>query len=298
MRVAWPTFLVIGAYKAGSTTLHHLLGAHPDVFVPERKEPSYFAFVGLSDAEIAANPIAPLAVTDRSAYERLFDGAGGSTAVGEVSPEYLKSPHAAANIADALPQASLIAVLRNPVERAYSDFLMYRRDGREPLDDFEAALDAQDGRRARGEPTGQYVVTGFYGEQLRRYHDRFGAGSVKVVLTEDLAADRDGVLADLYAHIGVDPAYRPPDVGDLNRSGVPSSPLVGAAYAARRRLAPVARRIVPAAVKRRVDAALQDRLVRPELAPSARRRLEDVYRADVELTGDLIGRDLRHWLTA
>jgi hypothetical protein len=234
-------------------------------------------------------------VLDRQAYEALFDGCAGETAVGEVSPEYLKNPATAGRIAADLPDVRLVAVLRNPVERAFSDYLMYRRDGREPEGDFGRALDLQEERRAAGEATGQYVVTGFYGRQLAPYYERFAAGRIRVVLTEDLAADRGAVMADIFGFLGVDPEHEVAEQEDFNRSGVPSSGWVRLAYSARRRLAPVTRAIVPAGVKRRIDGALQDRLERVELPAGAAERLREVYRDDIDLTARLIGRDLSHW---
>ena len=290
-----PNFLVIGAYKAGTTSLHHYLRSHPDIYVPERKEPGYYAFAGLSDEAARANPVWRLAVRERTAYEALFDGWAGETAIGEVSPEYLKNPAAADRIAVDLPAVRLVAVLRNPVQRAFSDYLMYRRDGREPEADFGRALDLQEERCAAGDATGQYVVTGFYGRQLTPYYERFGGDRIRVVLTEDLAADRGAVMAELFDFLGVDPGHEVGDQEDFNRSGVPSSAWVRLAYSARRRLAPVTRVIVPAGVKRRVDGALQNRLERVALPVGAAERLRELYREDIELTARLIGRDLSHW---
>src|SRR4051812_29797455 len=79
----WPTFLVIGAYKSGTTALHHALRGHPQVFVPERKEPSFFAF---ADAPDASNPAYGRSVHDEASYLAMFMGAGDARAVGEVSP--------------------------------------------------------------------------------------------------------------------------------------------------------------------------------------------------------------------
>jgi hypothetical protein len=293
--VTLPNFLVIGAYKAGTTSLHHYLRSHPDVYVPERKEPGYYAFAGLSEEEARANPVWPLAVRDRATYEALFDGWAGEAAVGEVSPEYLKNPLAVDHIAADRPDVRLVAVLRNPVERAFSDYLMYRRDGREPEADFDRALDLQEERRASGDATGQYVVTGFYGRQLAPYYERFAADRIRIVLTEDLAADRRAVMAGLFDFLGVDPAHQVTDQEDFNRSGVPSSSWVRLAYRARRRVAPLTRAIVPAGVRRRIDGALQDRLERVALPIEAAQRLREVYRDDIELTARLIGRDLSHW---
>jgi Sulfotransferase family len=298
--VTLPDFLVIGAYKAGTTSLHHYLRGHPQIFVPERKEPSFFAFDRLDDPgrEQRLNPLWSAAVRDLRAYEALFSGAVSGQRVGEVSPEYLKNPHAVDRIADRIPHVQLVAVLRDPVERAFSDFLMYRRDGREDTTDFAVALDRQEERRAGGLATGQYVITGFYGRQLAPYYRCFGRDRIRVVLSEDLHDDRAGTLAALFGFLGVEPGVTVAEEREFNRSGVPSNAAVRLAYAARRRVAPVLRGAVPAAVKQRADALLQRGLHRPHMSEETRARLRAVYRDDILALQDLIDRDLSDWLAS
>jgi hypothetical protein len=297
--VTLPDFLVIGAYKAGTTSLHEYLRSHPQIFVPERKEPSFFAFdqVGDPEAERRLNPVWSMAIHDLATYEELFAPARPDQVVGEVSPEYLKNHAAPAAIAARLDEVKLVALLRDPAERAYSDFLMYTRDGQEDTEDFAVALDRQDERRAAGMATGQYVVTGFYGEQLSRYYARFPPDRIKVVLSEDLRADRDGVLADVFAFLGVNPSFRVA-AEELNRSGVPVNGAVRAAYVVRRRLAPLLGSVVPQRMKRRVDALLQQGLERPDPPPEPMARLRDIYRDDIAVLERLIGRDLSAWRDA
>ena len=224
-----PDFLVIGAYKAGTTSLDRYLRTHPEIFLPAVKEPSYYAFTG---PNAASRPRPPDAVTDRHQYLALFDSVAGERAIGEVSPEYLVHPDAADAIAAELPDVKLIAVLRNPVERAYSDYLMYVRDGREPLD-FTAALAAQDERHA-GDPRGHYVDTGRYGEQLDRYYQRFDRSQIRVYLFEDLANDPAACVRDVFAFLGVDTTFVPADLGENNVSGVPRGRMQAALLRTRR----------------------------------------------------------------
>ena len=187
---------------------------------------------------------------------------------GEVSPEYLANPWSCGRIRARVPEAKLVAVLRNPVERAFSDYLMYVRDGDEK-DDFAGALDAQDERRSAGSPTGYYLETGFYGRQLRPYFEAFPREQIQVHLFEDFAADPDAVLGQLLAFLGVDPALGETPERAVNVSGVPRNALVGAAVRGGRRVAP----LLPEAVRRRAKSALARGLDRPALDPAVRRRL-------------------------
>lgn len=288
-----PDFLVIGAYKSGTTTLQQHLAAHPQVFVPKRKEPNFFAY---KDAEPGVGPpAAARAITRMEDYLRLFEGVTDERAVGEVSPEYLAHPGAAEAIHRRLPAVRLVAVLRNPVERAYSDFLMYRRDGLEQEDDFGRALDAQDARQAQGLPTGYYVATGFYGAQLARYTERFCPEQLSVHLFEDLVRTPDVVMGDIFRFLGVDGiALQGGDV--YNASGIPTNPLVRAAYGVRRRLGPMAGTLVPARLRPGIERLMQRGLRKDPMPASARARLAGVYAEDVALLERLIGRDLSHWL--
>jgi hypothetical protein len=294
-RVTLPTFLVIGAYKSGTTALDRYLRAHPNVYLPAVKEPDYYAFRGARPGTaVAGRPVPSTAVTDRIRYRALFDHAAGEHAIGEVSPEYLVHPDAAAAIADELPGVKLIAVLRNPIERAYSDYLMYVRDGREPLD-FAAALAVQGQRAREADPRGHYVDTGFYGKQLRRYYERFEAARLRVYLFDDLASDPTALLRDLFGFLGVDPGFVPPDLGEHNVSGVPRSHVHKALLRARARLGPSLKRFVPPALGAKVDRRLRSGLDRPPLPDDARAQLRRLYQDDVAELAALIGRDLRSW---
>jgi hypothetical protein len=286
-----PNFLVIGAYKSGTTALDAYLRQHPDVFLPSLKEPSYFAFAG---GRAGPRPVPRAAVTDAARYARLFDGARGQRAVGEVSPEYLAHPGAAEAIRRELPDAKLVAVLRDPAERAYSDYLMYRRDGRERLD-FGAALDAQAARAATGDPTGFYVATGFYGEQLARYFERFPAEQIRVHVFEDLVAAPEVVLADVFRFLGVDDAFVPDDLGGRNAGGIPRNAAHRVLMRARAAAGPLVRPMVPTTLRARIDRRLQRSLARPAMPAEARRRLVELYRDDVARLEGLIARDLHTW---
>ncbi len=287
-------FVVIGAYKAATTTLHRALCAHPDVFVPGRKEPSYWAFDGCSRTEIEANPISPIAITSASEYLALFASRNGERIAGEVSPEYLKNRRTAKRLAQGFPELRIVAILRDPAERAFSDYLMYRRDGREPLERFSDALDAQEARCSANEATGQYLTTGLYGHQLAPYYDAFPDERILVLRQDDLAADRGRLFARLADFLGVDAAGFTDAPEAANLSGVPESAISRLAYGVRRRVGGVAH-LIPASLKQRVDQRLQKTLSRPQLEAEDRARLVEYYDEDIALTEELTGLELSAW---
>lgn len=201
-----PTFMVIGAYKCGTTSLYHYLGQHPQIFMPSRKELLYWSYVGNPDPGI---PASRRSITTFEEYVACFSSAGDESAVGEVSPEYLaQAATTAPEIHRNMPWVKLIAVLRDPVERAWSDYLMYKLDGRETKS-FEKALAKQSERRKKGDPTGYYLKTGFYGRQLESFYRLFERERILVVLQEDLASSTRDVMRDIFRFVGVDDDFQP-----------------------------------------------------------------------------------------
>ena len=144
----WPDFICIGAPKAGTTALFRAIGRHPQVFSPPEKEPRYFAYKGsrphflCPGGEESADAI----TFDRDEYLRLFGRCPSTQKTGDGSTGYLYHPEAPANCRAEVPSAPLIAVLRHPVDRAFSQFLHLRQKGIEEIGDFEAALDAESRR--------------------------------------------------------------------------------------------------------------------------------------------------------
>ena len=296
-----PTFLILGAMKAGTTALYRLLGTHPDVFMSPVKEPNFFAF-----AERDLNFQAPLdrraeginhtSITDWVKYQRLFADADPAQARGEASHTSLYWPDAAQNIHRYVPQARLIVILRNPVERAFSEYMHFRRDGEEPIECFEAALEAESDRIERNWAFGRYLDRGHYDEQLQRYFDRFPREQIRIVLHEDLCRQESHVLRDLWKHIGVDPDIDVERGRRVNKSGVPKSRWVHQFLSG---LQPVKETLAPIIPSMVVDWAvrLKNRnLEKPKMRPRVRRRLVSHFRPHVRRLEDMIGRDLSSWL--
>lgn len=188
-----PNFLIIGATKAGTTSLHHYLGQHPDIFVAPAKETNFFA-------QESALCFTGKAISLPEEYAAQFAGATTQKAIGESSPAYLAVPAAPERIARMLPNIKLIAILRNPVDRAYSHYLMRRRQGREDRETFEEVLNEPD-----RDPVRSYTERGFYGKFLTRYFEHFPKEQIKVFLYEDLVDDPKTVVRDCFEFLGVDP---------------------------------------------------------------------------------------------
>ncbi|MFK8025101.1 MAG: sulfotransferase [Ilumatobacter sp.] len=288
-----PTFYVIGAYRSGTTTLYRTMRQHPEVFLPLEKEPMFFAI----DENPDASPVLrSRSVADRAEYESLYAPCRPDQLPGDISPEYLRNPYVAGHLASVVPDARIVAVLRNPIERAWSDFLLHRRDGNEPCETLEAAL-AEQAERQSGEDhrAGHYIDTGMYAQQLRRYFDHFPAEQIHVVLFEDLRTDFAATMAAIFEHVGVDPTVTVTEESAINASGVPRNPVVAAVLKARGRLRPYVSRSVLERVRPLWDRVLSTQLDRPTFTPTDRALLTDIYRDEIADLATLLDRDLSAW---
>jgi hypothetical protein len=296
-----PTFLILGAMKAGTTALYTQLGTHPEVFMSPVKEPNYFAFAGQDlnfQAPIDRRPdgINHTSITDWDDYRALYDAADPDQARGEASHTSLYWPDAADNVKRRVPDARLIAILRNPVERAYSEYLHFRRDGDEPLDSFAAALDAEEERIRNDWAMGRYVDRGRYDEQLERYLGRFDREQIRIVLHEDLLQSPETVLRSLCSHIGVDPSVELQRDRRVNKSGVPEREWMHTVLTGLQPVRDALGPLIPDDIVEWANALKNRNLEKPAMRPATRRRLVDTYRPHVRALEDLLDRDLSHWL--
>ena len=294
-----PNFLVIGAAKGGTTALHRYLTQHPQIFMSRRKELRFFPFEGgrpdyrgPGDAADAAS-----ITTTIEEYRAHFAGSEGFPARGESSPLYLYMPRSAERIRHYLPEAKLIAVLRHPAERAFSQYLMIRRDGLETLG-FAEALAAEDRRVADGwGHRWHYRRRGFYAAQLRRYFERFRREQLRVYLYEDYVADPAGMMRDVFRFLGVDDSFVPDMSVRHNESKFPRSRALQVFLTEQRAAKNLLKPLLPAGWSRRIGDQLRRRnLTRPQLPEGERRSLIEVYREDVAELQEMLGRDLSGWL--
>jgi hypothetical protein len=294
-----PNFLIIGAQKAGTTSLYYYLKQHPEVYMSPEKETHFFSY--LDEEPVHGGPGRPATaiIRDLAEYRRLFAGVAGERAVGEASPSYLYNERAPQRIGAYLPEAKLVAVLRQPADRAYSNFLHCLRSGREPLADFAAALEAEDRRvEENWGPLWHYRRKGYYHEQLSRYYELFEEDQIRVYLYEDLRERPEAVLADIFHFLEVDDAFVADTSERYNVSGVPRSraarALVTRLNSVLPAVKPVLQRVLPYRVRQKIKGRVFEKP--PGISPEVRAQLTEEYREDVEKLQGLIGRDLSGWL--
>ncbi|MGB3790819.1 MAG: sulfotransferase [Phormidesmis sp.] len=293
-----PNFLMIGAAKAGTTSLYSYLAQHPQVYMSEQKEPRFFALEGEQpDYGGITQGINQGSVVTLEGYQKLFEGVNHEVAIGEASTIYLYSEKAAERIQHSLPDAKLIAVLRNPAERAFSSYVHLVRDGFETLS-FADGLKAESVRREENwQPLWFYQHRGFYYEQLKRYFDRFDAGQIRVYLYDDLVKGTQAVAQDIYRFLGVDESFVP-DLTRSNVSGIPKRRWLQNLFMKDNPLKAAIKPLLPEQVRRRIarDVHRKNTGDKPTFPVEVRQQLIETYREDILKLQDLLDRDLSNWL--
>jgi hypothetical protein len=300
-----PDFIIVGAPKAGTTALHSALALHPDVFTTTPKEPKYWLcgdappphWVGPGDAHSQQEW-----VWRRRDYDALFRPAAEHQVRGESTPFYLWSYPAHRRIAEHLPEVKLIAVVRDPIDRAYSNWMHLWSDGLEPVADFETAFCRQADRIDAGwAPFWRYRDLGLYGRQLDHLYRYVDPARVLVVRYKDIvewpAETVDRVcrfLGIAESHLDVIPRD---NVRDYAEPGWRTD-LVGPVVRAGAWLGQFA----PPRVWRRLSVPMIAQLSsgdshRPRLAAETRARLVPHFADDIALLTQLTGEDFSLWLS-
>lgn len=300
--MALPDFLVVGVPKAGTTALHAALVQHPRLFLPAVKEPKFFLsderYNGPGDRQDFQERF-----TRWADYEGLFAGAPAGGLRGESTPFYLYDRGAQRAIAHWLPQAKLIAVLRDPIDRAHSNWAHLRAAGLEPIDDFVTACLAEQRRAAAGWGAfWHYLSLSRYGEQLSHLLGLFPREQVLCLRYRELLDQPAAALDRICAFLGVAPGV----ISTVPAENVTTQPR----GSAEQRLARVVLRYGSRIGHRfppRLRAAGRDPLLsllrrdhqpRPRLTPEQRRELLPYLADDIARLERVIGRDYSDWLAA
>ncbi len=281
MAIVVPNFLIIGDVKTGSSSLYHYLRQHPDVFMPDLKELRYFAYDRENPYHVRSNSYP---VKTYSEYLRYFENCTDAKAIGEASPNYLRSPTAATRIKAEIPDVRLIACLRNPADRLYSGYMMEYRAGRitKPFDEVLFGGEAA------------WIKARFYWLDLKRYFDLFSPNQIKIILFDDLKADAGKVVTELCRFLEINDTFAP-NLTPQNEGGIPQSLLWYTILARGRKMLRRFGTSSPA-LKQLFKNIERRSLQKLPLDPQIRRKILEICRDDIRRTQELIGRDLSGWL--
>lgn len=301
-----PNFLIIGTAKAGTTSLYSYLDQHPQIYLTPVKETNFFAFEGCKinfQGPGDADRINRTSITDVSAYQQQFATLNEEKAIGEISPLYLYLNSARHRIAHYSPNAKLIAILRDPIQRAHSAYMNLYKDGREPCDRFADALAQEEQRIAQNwAPLWHYKSMGLYYEQLTQYLEIFDRAQMRFYLYEDMVKDTAGFVQSILEFLELDTSHSINVSLKRNKSGVPKRQWLNKILMTPHPLRTKIRALLPTALRNQLRLLRSNlsnqNMVKPKISPEVWESLSNFYRDDVQKTQDLLDRDLSStWLT-
>jgi hypothetical protein len=311
-----PNFFIVGPGKAGTTSLHHYLAQHPQIYMSPVKEPCYFAdeifLENLTDShrrhirrmsqEVRRNAhdrypgrSEAWLIKNWDDYVRLFEDVRCEVAIGESSVAYLWSETAARNIASKAPEAKIVMILRDPADRAFSQYLhqlsmgFARSTFRKHL---ERCLRNTDRKISAYYP---FLEVGLYTQQVMRYLERFPSANIRIYWYEEAWKDPRLFLRDMFQFLGVDPEFCPDLSSKKLERRAPRFASVNYALKQVDVLMKIRDWMAPE-FQSRARALMFRSGDRLKMSPDDRRFLTDYYREDVTKLASLLGRDLSAWL--
>jgi hypothetical protein len=296
----WPDFF--GAPRAGTTSLYYYLRAHPDIYMPALKEPHFFIERGiklLSETR-KLRYLPPKIIEKQEDYLRLFSNAQDDQVAGEASVFYLSDEFAPVKIKEMNPRAKIIMLLREPVERAHSAYLLAAREGSESLPSFYDALQEDNKFMVKFSASASvYISPGLYYQHIKRYLEIFKGEQLCVYLYDDLVSDTGALVKGVCSFLGV--SSHETEFSGLERRynsyAEPRNNILKWLESSRC-LQALAISMLPRGIRPLVHDRLVNRKAsKPPLDPRARGFLKSIYHDDVLKLQELIRRDLSSWLT-
>ncbi len=280
-----PNFLVIGAAKSGTTWLQLCLEEHPEIFVPLIKEVHFFSYAKKYEKGL-------------SWYQSFFQKCNQEKAIGEISPSYLVNPKAPQRIYEFNPNMRLITILRNPIERAYSNYCMSL------CGNLVSKNIAQE--LSPNAATNNFVSQGMYFKYVDEYIKLFGSQNVKVLIYEDLLKEPKSFVQQVYSFLNVDSDFEPSNLYKRTnqKKSLPKYEKIFyllQSFQEWLKINNIKGKAVINYLRRSGYFNILHRLNQsnddfPELSREIKQELADFYREDVNQISQLLGRDLSFWL--
>jgi hypothetical protein len=280
-----PDFIIIGAGKCGTTSLQSYLNQHPQIYICPKKE-TYFFINDLVRSKLKTWG----AITDIKDYLKLFEQAPESSIVGEISTNYYAYTESAKLIHKTIPKVKIIAILRDPSERAFSEYQMFVRNGNEKQD-FASCLSENS----------RYVKRGFYHSKLLPFFEVFDSSQIKILLFDDFRENPIAFIQDLFRYIGVDDRFIPNISIKSREGGLPKNKtwhsLLTKPNPIRTSIANLLKPLMPLGFRQKIRSDLvKKNTYRVQLSSEEKNKLIGIYHQDILKLQSLIGRDLSAWL--
>lgn len=284
-----PNYLIVGAAKSGTNTLAHYLNEHPEAFIVPQKEVNYFAADEIKNQQLYYKDYIVNSLED---YKKLFETAEAYRAVGEGSTSYLFYETVPEKIKQLIPEVKIIILLRNPVDRTYSHYLMDKRIGLVDLPLIEI-LKGESKHEKQKLYYQQFVELSLYFEQVNRYINTFSSENVKICIFENLIEDTENTLRDIFQFLNIDARIRLDFDAKFNSYNYPNSKIVKILYKnyfVRKGLSA----LIPSLIQKGLFSAFFDSK-KPKLDEEAREILQAEFANDINKLEESLNIDLSRW---
>lgn len=295
----YPHFIIVGAPKAGTTSLFKYLNQHPQVYFPKRKEPMFFCDYDANFAGPSADWYNANMINEPESYLSMFADADEHKVTGEASTDYLSCPNAAVRIKNWNPDIKIIIILRNPIDRAYSEHMNLVSRMREEVD-FLESINLEEQRIKNGYPPYfWHVRRGLYYEAVRNYLSIFDQKKVQVLFYDDLTQSPEQVIESILSFLDLETI--PVDTSErFNISGRPKSRflqhllLSGKKRFINGSLGALMRK--NELIGKTYRSLMVSNMEKPKLKKHEFRYVRDIFYEDIIKLQDFLNLDLSHWL--
>jgi len=281
----WPNFFIVGAPKAGTTSIYEYLKNHPQIFMSPIKEPNYFAINILTQND----PINP--IRNKKKYLELFKDVKNELVIGEASTHYLSDHDAPKSIHDITPTARILISLRDPVEREFSHFLMHQGYG-ETIRNFHEQLKIE---IENYQTSTEYFALkhGMYYENVKRYVDIFGNNQVKIIIFEEFIKNPKEGIEEILRFLDLDPKLAIFKNKIHNPYKIVRGPIAHRVLESKK-LSKLAKSFMSESIRVSIkEKFFLKRQKKPELESKDRTTLIKFYQEDVKKLESVIGRRLQ-----
>ena len=303
-----PDFLVVGAAKSGTTSLYYYLKKHPSIYLSDTKEVWFFSFKDNPPHDAGPASLGKTVVTNLEEYKRLFLDAQRNQLCGDICPSYLYTHLVTVdNIKEAYgreyKKLKIIISLRNPVDRAYSQYMMFKRDDCEPLS-FEEAIKPDIIHKRLHDGWNifyDYISLGMYYEQVNTFLRQFP--ETKVILFDDFIRSPKVILAGLMEFLGIEKTHFHKGVDfRYNVSGIPKykklDNFVSKRNLLKSLLSPGMKKVMSKDARYKLKSRIRNTyMVKPSMRAETRNRLISIYEQDILRLQALLNRNLGNWIT-
>lgn len=272
-----PDFIIVGAHKAGTTSLHYYLDEHPDIYLPDYKGGDLLSHRDFKQ------------LGKTQAYLDQFEQAEPNQILGEVSSVYFHQDNQfVEQLSRNFPDLKIIIILRDPIDRAYSHAFWNRSYSQQELQDLDSLLLSSK----------KILKPGLYATHLKKYLDCFGKDQIKVFLYDDLRQDSRGFVKKMYDFLGVQSDFEP----DINKRYHSGNLKVDNSYSRLlkrgKAISPSLKALIPSPIRSLLSSALASKSTapKPKMSPQLRQALIHYYRDEVTEVEKLTGLKVSHWL--